>query len=926
MKLLTNTFLLAAFLFLPVRVFSQTQQDELEQIRQNYIGTLISSNDESDLLNRILSGIPPETEMSDQVVVELHQRYPFNMEKIKGYMESINEDGSWPDINYTDTKRSGWDAKKHADRILELAKLYHAEGPSCTWSPRFSTVIHQALGYWFRMKPVCKNWWYNEIGIPKTFGPAFLLLRMQMTPDELKEAVKVMDNARFGMTGQNKVWLAGNVLVKGLLTDDYALVKAARDTIISEITTGREEGIKSDWSFHQHGPQQQFGNYGLAYLGEMSFYSGLFAGTSFALNAEQQSILNNLLTEGYRWIIWRGYMDVNALDRQLFHNAPIHKALAIGYAASSLKKGSAPADVQKMDDFLNDNFPPQPAQGTAFTGQKHFWDSDQTIHRAPGWMASVKMASLRVIGTELVNEDNLKGFYMGDGATYIYRNGDEYLNVFPFWDWRKVPGITSYESDAPIPSPRTYGAHVRNETTFVGGVTDGSTGMTAMILNRDGAHARKSWVITDDFVLCLGAGIQTDSTLNLATSIDQRMKQGELAYWENNRWNPVDGTVTITGKAPRFYHDSTGYILMQPENSVAISEKRSGRWSDFMGSYIPQTVEGEVVSLYIRHPKELPATYQYLILPASSADRTATFRTDDIRVLRNDEAMQAVAAGNRFYVTAYQEGTIRLSDDITLVVHTPGIYMLSPENGRLRIEASDPTHTQSSLSLTINDYDLKIMVPANQAPGQPVSVTPVISAPLVKSISVDGKKDDWQQIPVSVSGLTVPWNGAAKDRTRFSVCHDKKNLYFLYEVADTTIIYNNEKTEASVGSSDRIEFFFSKDPAMGDYYCAEIDPRGKVMDYHAKFYRQFDFDWNFKGLKLGTHTGKDTYIVEGSISLKSLEEMGVISPDGEIRFGVYRADYYGPQEEQVIWSSWIIPDAANPDFHIPSSLGVLKLR
>ena len=118
MKLLTNTFLLAAFLFLPVRVFSQTQQDELEQIRQNYIGTLISSNDESDLLNRILSGIPPETEMSDQVVVELHQRYPFNMEKIKGYMESINEDGSWPDINYTDTKRSGWDATKHADRIL----------------------------------------------------------------------------------------------------------------------------------------------------------------------------------------------------------------------------------------------------------------------------------------------------------------------------------------------------------------------------------------------------------------------------------------------------------------------------------------------------------------------------------------------------------------------------------------------------------------------------------------------------------------------------------------------------------------------------------------------------------------------------------------------------------------------------------------
>lgn len=720
MKSFAYTLFLILLLLVGARVYAQTPADELEQIRQNYIQSLISSNDDSDLLNRILAGIPPETEMSDQMVVELHQRYPFNMEKVKTYMESIHEDGSWPDINYADPKRSGWAAKKHPDRILELAKLYHAEGPSCTWSPRFSTVIHQALDYWFRTKPVCKNWWYNEIGIPKTFGPAFILLRMQMTPAEQKEAVKVMENARFGMTGQNKVWLAGNVLMKGLLLDDYELVKAARDTIISEVTTGRPEGIKSDWSFHQHGPQQQFGNYGLAYLSEMSFYSGLFAGTSLALNAEQQSILNNLLTEGYRWIIWRGYMDVNALDRQLFHNAPIHKALGIGNAANSLRKGSTPADAEKLQAFLDDNFPSQQPEGVAFTGQKHFWDSDQTIHRAPKWMASIKMASQRVIGTELVNEDNLKGFYMGDGATYIYRIGDEYLNVFPFWDWRKIPGITSYESDAPVPSPRSYGAHTRNESVFVGGVTDGHTGMTAMILNRDGVGARKSWVITDDFMLCLGAGIQSDSTLSLTTSIDQRKKRGALSYFDDKRWIPVNGTFTADQKALRFFHDSTGYILMQPESSVAISEKRSGNWADFMGSYTSQTVEGEVVSLYIRHQKEVPASYQYLILPTSSAARTASFRTEDICILRNDETMQAVATNGRYYLTAYQEGTIRLSDDLTLEIKTPGIYLVEEKEGNVRIHATDPTHMLSSLSVKINDYELKITLPSGHTPGQSI--------------------------------------------------------------------------------------------------------------------------------------------------------------------------------------------------------------
>ena len=61
-----------------------------------------------------------------------------------------------------------------------------------------------------------------------------------------------MGNAKFGMTGQNKVWLAGNIMMRALLQNDAELVKIARDTIVSEIVTGKIEGIKDDWSFHQH--------------------------------------------------------------------------------------------------------------------------------------------------------------------------------------------------------------------------------------------------------------------------------------------------------------------------------------------------------------------------------------------------------------------------------------------------------------------------------------------------------------------------------------------------------------------------------------------------------------------------------------------------------------------------------------------------
>ena len=31
----------------------------------------------------------------------------------------------------------------------------------------------------------------------------------------------------------------------------------------------------------------------------------------------------------------------------------------------------------------------------------------------------------------------------GDGCTFVYRSGDEYRDIFPVWDWSKVPGTTA---------------------------------------------------------------------------------------------------------------------------------------------------------------------------------------------------------------------------------------------------------------------------------------------------------------------------------------------------------------------------------------------------------------------------------------------------------------------------------------------------
>ena len=205
------------------------------------------------------------------------------------------------------------------------------------------------------------------------------------------------------------------------------------------------------------------------------------------------------------------------------------------------------------------------------------------------------------------------------------------------------------------------------------------------------------------------------------------------------------------------------------------------------------------------------------------------------------------------------------------------------------------------------------------------SKTKVINVPFVNKINVDGKTNDWK-IPCAVNGFIAPWNGNDYDQTKFYACHNDQYLYLLYEVRDTTLTYNDGKTEASVGNEDRVEFFISKDDQMSTYYGAEIDPQGKVMDYESHFYRKCDYSWNYKGLILGHHIGKHSYTMEVAIPLKELRELGLISTEGKIHMGVFRADYYGSNMDQVVWRPWIVPDSKKPDFHIPSSLGILVLK
>ena len=100
--------------------------DSVALIKRNYINATVGKDKGKEVLLRQLSTIPPEKEASDQNVIELQQLYPISPREIKHLINTLYTDGSWEDINYADTKRSGWEPKKIHQKMNAMEQVLTA--------------------------------------------------------------------------------------------------------------------------------------------------------------------------------------------------------------------------------------------------------------------------------------------------------------------------------------------------------------------------------------------------------------------------------------------------------------------------------------------------------------------------------------------------------------------------------------------------------------------------------------------------------------------------------------------------------------------------------------------------------------------------------------------------------------------------------
>lgn len=568
----------------------------------------------------------------------------------------LRSDGSWIDLNYNETPSGGWSPWEHTRRLIVMAKAYRTPGQGLYRDPTLLRQIDAALAYTktFYGATVLPtgNWWFWTIGIPIDLGPTLVLMKGDVNPDVHADLVRAIQ-LRIGLsptsrgiigpvpTGQNLVWSSFTHLCLALLKDDPARLAAVREAMATVARPGSSDGIKRDRSFHQHGAQLYTGGYGGSFANDVARYTLLTRGTEYALPPDALASFSDYLADGIAWSLYGSYFDVSVIGREVARPSTTgYNGIAALLQASqfaSARQGELRAAAAKMLQTWNGTLPSELAglaaqlesarlPGAWPSGHRHYFASDYTVHRRPGWFASVKMFSTRTKSGESTNKENVKGSRQSDGRFYLAQRGDELFgrDVLPALDWSRLPG-TTVEQKADAASD-TYGYGTRS---FAGGTGDGRNGVSAMELAPLGSvlAARKAYFFFDDAIVFLTNSISAASPNRVETIVNQVSTTAPLARG--------DGWAAL---------DNTGYWFPSASDLKVVRESRSGTWASLGGSSDTTTHTKPFVTMYFDHGAyPTAATAEYAILPNKTAAQTAAWAAArPLSVGANNDTVSAV--------------------------------------------------------------------------------------------------------------------------------------------------------------------------------------------------------------------------------------------------------------------------------------------
>ena len=657
-----------------------------------------------------------------QRVVATIMDAPVNDTTIARLIKTINKDGSLPGINYADVSNTGFEHSTHLAKMVEMGRAFNNKDSKYYKSKKLNELVNRSLKFWCDNDFICDNWWYNQIFTPLSLVTVLLVMDDNIDPEIKEKAMPIIGRAHLDAPGArqggDRIKIGGIAAKKVMFVGDQVQFEQIMKVINDEIkfTTG-DRGMQHDYSFHHRVDRVNTTySYGKGYADAFAEWAAYVAGTKYAFSEEKLRQLIDYYLDGIcKQFVYGIYTDKGAFNRGVSRKETFGP-----HSTVTPKKLLMATDYRKMELEEIVGLREGKIKPTA-SFSKFFWQSEYFVFQRPHFYTSVRMFSVRNRNMEKpYNSEGLLNHHRGDGTNFLSVRGDEYLNIWPVYDWQKIPGTTVLQKPN-LPSEEEI--QKDGVTDFVGAVTDGLYGAVAFdfISPHDFIKARKSWFFFDDEYVCLGAGIESGASgLSVVTTLDQTLLRGDVIVADSQKVTTLAVGEHELSNVSWVLHNNVGYRFPGP-TSIQLSNKQdSGTWYDINKQWKSPKgmIKKDVFKLWIDHGARpqgrrgglrnesmiaKDVKYQYIVIPSADAKSMADDRS--IEIIANNRLVQAAKHRELgiCQIIFYQAGELAISDKLTVSIESPGAVMIKMDGEVIKgISVSDPSRKLSRLHMKIS--------------------------------------------------------------------------------------------------------------------------------------------------------------------------------------------------------------------------------
>ncbi len=466
-------------------------------------------------------------------------------------------------------------------------------------------------------------------------------------------------------------------------------------SVFINVTSG--DGFYVDGSFIFHGATPYTGQYGNTMLGNIADLVHLLNGSTWQITDTNLSNVFVWVTNAFEPLIYNGVLMDMVRGRAISWSKTTEYTEGAAALANIAKVATfaPPALAASLNNFVSSpQVPP---------GQYHFAGMDRVVALRNGFGFGLSMDSTRVATYDIntTSPSDLKGWYTGDGMTYLYLGNPDTQFTGDMWatvDWYHLPGTTAETNATP--------AYSTTDQSWAGGAQMARTyGVAGMVQHSPGTtlYSKKSWFMFDNEIVCLGAGITCgDNGNQVDTTVENRRLGGSPTnnFWINGAQIPPNiGWSSNFTSATWCALDGVGgyYFPGGATNLVASFEADSGYWTDINpGDSSTGLFTDNFLKLYFKHGvKPANKNYAYVLLPNFTAAAMSSYAAAPaIVVLTNTSAVQAASKPALGVVGAnfFNAGT---SSADLITVDSQASVITWQTNSVLSVGVADPTQNNA---------------------------------------------------------------------------------------------------------------------------------------------------------------------------------------------------------------------------------------